>query len=108
LDEPLMPGAAGGFRSDADAYYDLDAGMFDATMASLLGIPRPTGPSSFGYADMGLLSGDHTSSALEANDGVLYLEVEPAAVPEPPQALLAAAGLLAAYLTRFKPRSPSS
>jgi hypothetical protein len=102
--EPLDPSEFDGFGSSVDASYTLAPGAFDAAFADLLGVPRLTGASALGYASMRLLVGDHASPALEADDGVMTLEVTPATVSEPAINLLVGLGLTGATLLRRRKR----
>jgi hypothetical protein len=103
--EPLSPRASvGGDGSGVRAQYSLGAGAFDAALQNLLGIPQHTGPTTFGDADMRLLFGDHTSSELVADDGLMNLDVPAAAVPEPALTTLLALGVLSALQVRRRSR----
>jgi hypothetical protein len=98
--EPLDPSESDGFGSSVDASYALAPGAFDGAFADLLGVPRLTGASALGHASMRLLVGDHASPELEADDGVMTLEVTSAPVSEPAINLLVGLGLTAAALFR--------
>jgi hypothetical protein len=96
-DEPLAPGT-----SEVSAYYELGKGRFDAAFAHAFGIPRRTGPGYIDESILILLSGDHTSPELVADNGGGNIEIQPpAAVPETPQSVLAGLGVLAVLLVRF-------
>ena len=96
-DEPLEPG-----ESQVSALYELAGGAFDLAFASAFGIPRRTGPGFVDEQILILLSGDHTSPELVADDGGGNVDIQaPAAVPETPQSVLAGLGVLAVLLVKF-------
>jgi hypothetical protein len=88
------------------ALYELGPGLFDASIASILGIRRESlGGSVFSQfllTDDGNrdgVAGDYTTPARQAWDGVASVDIA-VAVPEPSVALLSALALGAAYCRR--------
>jgi hypothetical protein len=98
--EPPDPYGSGGGGGSVMAFYTLDAGVFDDALASLLGIPKHTGGTTFANADMRLLFGDHSSPEFVADDGAFELDVPPAAVPEPALSLLLGTAAIALMRVR--------
>ena len=95
------------------AQYRLGPGLFDASIASILGIRRESSGGSvfsqFLLTDDGNragVAGDHTTAERQAWDGVASVDVA-VAVPEPALSLLGALGVAVAGLRRRK-RAPRS
>lgn len=84
------------FDSSVMAQYLLGPGLFDASIASALGIRRRTAGGDI-RSDLLLIDGGRTSPVRTAWDGVADVTLD---VAEPPMALLSVLGLGAAWLWR--------